>query len=153
MATETGELLYAAGSEATLNNTSSLTVTDGSFTAAAGTNVSSTNTEGRPEAEFVFTGTFSTAPSGAGNTMEIRYRYINIDGTNDEPAMDSEYKGHLAGHFRLDGGSGAATTQYHAADRVFLPRREVEVYLWNNSGQTMTAWKLTMTPKSYYSGA
>ena len=153
MATETGEVLFSAGTAATLNNTTGLTVTDGSHTAAATTNISSTNTEGRPMAEFALTFTSSSAVSAAYKTIDLCYRYINIDGTNDEPALDADFKGHVIASFETDGGSGAATTQYHYIDDVPLPRAEVEVYLWNASGQTITAWKLVMTPKSVYPSA
>jgi len=150
MANTTDESLWSEGTETVINNTSGLTVTDGSYTAAATTNLSSTNLESRPFIDIAGTFTFSAAPAAAGKTVDLYFRYINIDGTNDEPSLDAEFDGHYRGSFRLDAAAGV-TTHYFLLENIAAPKpsRTVEVYCKNESGQTMTAWKLAQTPAAY----
>lgn len=149
MATTTNESLTNAGPAATLNDTTGLTVVDGDYTAAATTTISDATTEKRPLANFYLTVTFASAVAAAGKTLDIYLRYINIDGTNDEPVpgVDSYFQGHYRGGFSL--GDGA--TQYIVAEKIptIEAGEEAEVYLVNNSGQTINACKLVMLPHGF----
>lgn len=131
-----------------LNDTSTLSVVDGAYTAAAATALTATLVENRPQINLALTVTFASAVAAAGKTVDVYYRYINIDGTNDEPVpgTDAYFAGHYRGSFQL----GDDVTQYIKLFGVLAPveGEEVEVYLENNSGQTINAWKLTVLPWS-----
>lgn len=150
MANTTNESLFTEGTEVVINNTTGLSVANGAFTAAATTNLSITNLESRPLMDIAGSFTFSAAPAAAGKTIDLYFRFINIDGTNDEPAIDAEFEGHYRGSFRLDAAAGV-TTHYFLLENVSAPKpsRTVEVYCKNSSGQTMTAFKLAVTPHGY----
>lgn len=154
MANTTNESLFTEGTEVVINNTTGLSVANGAFTAAATTNLSISNLESRPLIDIAGTFTFSAAPGAANKTMGLHFRYINIDGTSDEPAIDAEFEGHYRGQFKLDAAAGV-TTHYFLLENVPAPKpsRTVEVYLKNNSGQTLTAFKLAVTPHGYVPSA
>jgi len=154
MANTTGETIFSEGAETVINDTSTLTVLDGAFTAAATTNLSITNLESRPFLDIAGSFTFAAAPAATNKSMSLHYRFINIDGTSDEPAIDAEFEGHYEGSFQLDAAAGV-TTHYFLLTDVSAPKpsRTVEVYCKNNSGQTLTAFKLAVTPAGYNGAA
>lgn len=149
MATTTHESLTIAGSAVTLNDTSGLTVANDTYTAAATTTLGDTQTERRPLVDFVLTITFAAAVSADFKRVALFSRYLNIDGVNDEPApgVDSYFRGHHLGDFQL----GDDATQYLYLPDVKAPLhgREVELYLRNESGQTINAWKLVAIPHGH----
>lgn len=117
--------------------------------AVAATYNVSTNGGGYPDALFVLSCTFGTAPT-ENTAVVLLARPINIDSTNDsEPPENgaATFKGRYIGAFTLN---NVTTAQYISLVAYDLPA-EAEYYIWNNAtGQTLSAgWTLKITPRTY----
>lgn len=100
-----------------------------------------------PDAEFVLTCAFSTAPT-EGRSINLLARPLNIDGTNDAPVPEAARPTHYVGSFVVD---NTTSTQYLNLQGIVaydLPR-EADYYLHNGADQAVSAgWKLVVTPRN-----
>lgn len=105
-----------------------------------------TNDENAIRASFVLKFQY---PSGTITTggIHLMARLMDVDSTNDEPALTANWNGHYLGSFKT-GPSMSATTDYYgelgpvALDAINASQN-YEFYLLNNCGVTMTAgWTL-----------
>jgi len=101
-----------------------------------------------PDAEFVLKVQFVTVTSIENKVIGLYARPLNIDGTSDAPTPTTTYAEKYIGSFVLQA-SAASTDQYLTVFAEGLPK-EAEYYLYNLSGQTITAgWTLKVTPRTY----
>ena len=141
-----GEAIVVVGTPKTLEangeSTGNNVVTqanDGTYSIVAdGTNF--------PDAKFVFSGTFATAPT-ENSSIGLLARPINIDGTNDSEVPEATRATYFVGAFTLN---NVTTAQYAELIARDVPW-EAEYYIFNNnSNQTLSAgWTLKVTPFSY----
>lgn len=98
---------------------------------------------GYPDAEFVLTATFATAPT-EGTTLALYARPLNVDGTADTEAPETTRPTYPVGVFVVNNVTAAQTMVLRARD---LPL-EADYYLHNNgTGQTISAgWVLKVKP-------
>lgn len=98
-----------------------------------------------PDAEFVLTCAFATAPT-ENSTIALYARELNIDGTADADAPTATYKPRFIGVFVVDNVTTSQVLKLLAYD---VPR-EADYYLFNNAtGQTISAgWALKVTPRT-----
>lgn len=99
-----------------------------------------------PDAEFVFSGTFSVAPT-ENTTVDLYARELNIDGTADAEVPEaSSHKPRYIGSFVLNNVTSAQYVKVLAYD---VPT-EASYYIHNNAtGQTLGAgWTLKVTPRT-----
>lgn len=96
-----------------------------------------------PNAEFVLTCAYGTAPT-ENSTIALYARELNITGTSDADAPSATYKPRYIGVFIVD---NVTTTQYLKLRAYDVPD-EADYYLYNNTtGQTISAgWVLVVTP-------
>lgn len=100
-----------------------------------------------PDAEFVLTCAFGTAPT-EGRSLNLLARLLDIDGTNDAPVPEVARPGHYVGSFIVD---NTTSTQYLHLQGIVsydLPRL-ADYYLHNGTDQTLSAgWKLVVRPRN-----
>ena len=99
-----------------------------------------------PDAKFVFSGAFGTAPT-ENSSITLLARPINISSTNDAEVPETTRGTRFIGAFVLN---NVTTTQYIELIARDVPW-EAEYYIFNNTtGQTLSAgWTLVVTPFSY----
>lgn len=102
-----------------------------------------------PDAEFVLSVTFGTAPT-ENSTIVLLVRPINIDGTADSEVPENgaaTFKGQYVGTFVLN---NVTTTQYIRLVAYDVPPTG-DYFIWNNNtGQTISAgWTLKVRPRTY----
>ena len=106
-----------------------------------------TNSDDAPAAAVTLEGT-SGAAIAAGKYIDLYVRKINtIDTTDDDNAINDEFKHQYLGSFPMD----EDTAQRYTLDIVlpnYKPSSEFEFLINNLSGQTLTVWKLSITPKT-----
>lgn len=109
----------------------------------------STDGNNYPDAEFVLSATWASAPS-AGSAVHLFAQALDIDGTNDAEQNVSYGVGIYIGSFIVN---NVTSTQYMRCVGVDLPKL-ANYYLYNTSGQTISAgWTLKVTPRSYSTAA
>lgn len=98
-----------------------------------------------PDARFVLTGAFATAPT-ENTTLALYARPLNIDGTADTDAPEITRPVQYIGVFVVN---NVTTSQSLVCDAQDVPW-EADYYIHNNgSGQTLSAgWKLLVTPRT-----
>ena len=101
-----------------------------------------------PDAEFVLSVAFATAPT-ENSTIMLLARPINIDGTADAEVPENgaaTFKGVPIGTFVLN---NVTTTQYIRLVAYDVPA-SAEYFIWNNAtGQTISAgWTLKVRPRT-----
>ena len=101
---------------------------------------------GFPDAEFVVTLAFGTAPT-EGTVVGLYARPLDLDGTNDAEVPEAARPTHFIGVFVDNNVTTAQTAYLLARDVPAL----ASYYLHNNAtGQTISAgWTLKATPRSY----
>lgn len=108
----------------------------------------STSSDGAnfPDAEFVLSFAFGTAPTENGSLVLVA-RLLNIDSTNDAEAPEATRTDRFIGSFVVN---NVTTTQYAALFARNVPR-EADYYILNTgTGQTLSAgWTLKVTPMTY----
>jgi len=102
-----------------------------------------------PDAEFVLSITFATAPT-ENSTIVLLVRPVNIDGTSDSEVPENgatTFKGQYVGTFVLN---NVTTTQYARLIAYDVPPTG-DYFIWNNNtGQTISAgWTLKVRPRTY----
>ena len=106
-----------------------------------------TNDDDAPQAMITLEGT-SGAAVVAGKTIDLYVRKINvIDSTDDDIDIDANFKHEYLGSFPMAVGTAQRYTLV-----TYLPNfktsSEFEFRIYNDSGQTLTSWKLSITPKT-----
>lgn len=98
-----------------------------------------------PDAEFVMTATFGTAPT-INTTLDLYAQELDIDGTADAQAPTATYKQRYIGSFVVNAVTTAQTLKRVAYDVPLL----ASYYIMNNAtGQTLSAgWTLKVTPRT-----
>ena len=96
-----------------------------------------------PDARFVLTGTFATAPT-ENTTLALYARPLNIDGTADADAPETTRPTQYIGLFAVNNVTTAQSLVLMAQNVPW----EADYYIHNNgTGQTLGAgWKLLVTP-------
>lgn len=103
-----------------------------------------------PDAEFVISFAFATAPT-EGGTLVLVARTLDIDGTNDAEAPEATRPDRTIGAFVVN---NVTSTQYAALFARNVPR-VADYYLLNTgTGQTLSSgWTLKVTPMTYSAAA
>lgn len=98
---------------------------------------------GYPDARFVLTGTFATAPT-EGAVLSLYARPIDVDGTADAEAPETTRPTVLVGNFVVN---NVTTPQTMMLIALSIPWA-ADYYIHNNgTGQTLSAgWTLRVTP-------
>lgn len=127
-------------------DSSSATVTDGSFSIATDV-VQWTNDDDARRAAVVLFADWSVAPD-TNSAVFLYARLMNISGTNDQDIPTASFPHKQVGRFPI---KDVTTNEYIAID-IDLPNvytsQVYEFYIKNSSGQTIQAgWKLLITPK------
>jgi len=96
-----------------------------------------------PDARFVLTGAFATAPT-ENTTLALYARPLNIDGTADADAPETTRPTQYIGVFVVNNVTTAQSLVLMAQNVPW----EADYYIHNNgTGQTLSAgWKLLVTP-------
>lgn len=102
-----------------------------------------------PDARFVLTCAFGTAPT-EGTSIALYARPLDIDGTNDAEVPEAARPTVFIGTFTVN---NVTTTQYIPLNGMYasdVPKL-ADYYLHNNgTGQSISAgWKLVVTPRTY----
>jgi hypothetical protein len=91
----------------------------------------------------------SAAPS-AGLTVDLYRRGLNVVGTADEPEPDANFKATFVGSFLIDAVDPAATDTPYVLMGIPLLPNEMQFYIQNNLGVTISAnWDLNVIPYTY----
>lgn len=103
------------------------------------------NGGGAPDADFVLSCQFATAPA-AGTTIDLYAQDLDIDGTGDARPPTTSYRERFVGSFVIDNTTAAQYLRLSAYD---VPPKAA-YYLHNNgTGQTMSAGaKLVAVPRT-----
>lgn len=142
MTISTGAALLEYGSQTTVISDTSA-IADGGFN--AGTVTALVQTDYAPLGDAVLNVTMAVAPA-AQAAIHLYRRDMNIDGTNDAPQPDQNFKSIYVGSFLLD---LVTSAQYISLPDIPLTIDQ-EFYIENDSGQTTTGTTtLKITPKSY----
>lgn len=109
-----------------------------------------TNDDDAPEAAFVLATAAGQSAWTAGDTIQLYARPMNIDGANDAPQTDSNFRQIPIGAFVMDAASGAQYVPL-AGGRAFLPNhyssQVYEFYLRNTGSVSLAAgWTIKVTP-------
>ena len=98
-----------------------------------------------PDADFVLTGTFATAPT-EGTVLALYARPLDVDGTADTEAPETTRPTVFIGSFVVN---NVTTTQTMTLRAYDLPTK-ADYYVHNNgTGQTLSAgWTLKVTPRT-----
>lgn len=119
-------------------------IASGAFAQAADASVSETDSLDWPDADFVLSCAFSTAPA-AGRAIAIYAQPLDVDGTEGTPAPSSNVRHHYIGAFAPNNVTTLQTLWLRAYD---LPRRYA-CWLENSAGQPIAAgWSLKIIPRT-----
>lgn len=140
-----GEITKVRGTTKTIVSSGASIANTAMSAASASTYGTAADGASYPDAEFVITVTFGSAPL-VGTTLALFARPMDIDGTADAPAPSTTYLQRHIGSFVVS----AATSQSLVIERQDVPLL-AEYYLLNvDTGQTVqAAWTLKVTPISY----
>lgn len=102
-----------------------------------------------PDAEFVLTCTFGTAPT-EGTSIGLYARPLDVDGTSDTEVPEAARPTMCIGTFTVNNVTSAQTIVLNGLYAVGVPKLAA-YYLHNNAtGQTISSgWVLKVTPRSY----
>lgn len=143
-----GETIEVVGAIKVLAGSSPDSMPNGATVQAKDATYDKMSTDGKsyPDARFVLTCTFSTAPVKNGQ-IALFARELDIDGTLDADVPEFGRPGRFIGNFFVNNTTSAQTLTLTAID---LPLK-ADYYLCNtNTGQSMNAgWKLTVQPRTY----
>lgn len=148
-----GETIVVYGTQKTLQDSSasSLAVANNTIQQAmtAGYAIA-TDGASYPDAEFVLTGTFGTAPTD-GTVLALYAQPLAIDGANNAQAPDTTRPTFFVGTFVVNSVTTQQSMNLLARD---LPAN-ANYYIHNNgTGQQLNAgWTLKVTPRSYKAAA
>jgi hypothetical protein len=148
MAISTDSVIEFYGTQDSLANTTSA-VNNGAFSDGTNDLSSWTNDDDAPMAAFVFTGTYSVAPT-ANTTVDLYAALQNITSTNDQQAPDANFQHTYIGSFPLNDNTSAQYIAIRAALPNTATSQVYNFYIYNDAGQQLGAsWDLQVTPISY----
>lgn len=101
-----------------------------------------------PDAEFVLTGTFSTAPT-EGATFALYAQPLAIDGTANSQTPEVTRATVFIGTFTVDNVTTSQSMPLNGIYAMDVPRK-ANYFVYNNgAGQMLpSGWKLTVTPRT-----
>lgn len=140
------EMIVVNGTQKTLVSSGASLANNAMSGASASTYNRAVDGSDFPDASFVLSVAFGTAPT-VNTTLDLYARELDIDGTDDAPVPTTTYKRRYIGSFVL---INQTATQYLKILAFDVPKL-AEYYLHNNAtGQTISAgWMLKITPRSY----
>ena len=156
MAIGTNDAVFKYGTQDEVTVASpSLVDGDGGISAAADINTW-TNDDDSPMASFVVNATYAAVPDSG--TLDLYCTLVDIQGTNDEPTMDTAYTGHYLGSATPD---GVTSSQYLTIGPVGLPAvgssQVYQFHIVNNQGDAAhdisAGWSMWVTPITYGPGS
>lgn len=151
MAIGSNSAVYFFGTADNLSTTATTTTLATDTISAASDLDEWTNDDDSPLVAFLLeVDDWSAAPT-AGETVDLYVSLVSVNGTNDEPVVDTSYNGHYVGSFVVDAADAA---QYLVIGPVGLPTlatsQEYQFYVHNNTSVTMgttnNEWRLKVTP-------
>lgn len=149
-----GETIVVYGSAKTLE-ASGASIANNALAQAddASYDAGGTDGNGFPDAEFVLTCAFGTAPT-EGTSIALYARPLNIDSTNDAEAPETTRPTVFIGSFTVN---NVTSTQYIVLNGIYAQGvpKIADYYLHNNgTGQTLSSgWKLVVIPRSFKAAA
>lgn len=143
----TGDPKVATGTVKTLEANGG-SITNGAVVQADDANYDlAADAAGWPDAEFVLTGTFGTAPT-EGRCVNLYARPLDIDGTADAEAPEAARPTVFIGSFIVNNVTASQTMPLQGLIARDLPRL-ASYYLHNDAGQTLSAgWVLKAVPRN-----
>lgn len=144
-----GEIQVVYGTSKTLEANGASIANNNKGVADDATYSVATDGGGYPDAEFVASFAFGTAPT-ENTTLVLLAQPLDVDGTGDaEPPEDgaATFKGLFVGSFVVNNVASAQFARLVAFDLPPL----ASYYLWNNAtGQTVSSgWSLKIRPRTY----
>ena len=150
MAIGTDDAIRKYGTEDTVTAGGGTSAVSSAAYSASGDAAAWTNDDDSDQASAVLKFQY---PSGTITTggVQLLCRLLNIDSTNDEPALTANWTGHYLASFRTGTGMSATTDYYIQSGPFLLPSKqtsqEYEFYVLNSCNVTMTAgWTIKITP-------
>ena len=146
MTIATGAAVEFFGTQDTLG-TSSAAVSDAAFS-IAGDLSTFTNDDDALTASVTLLSSFAVAPT-ANSAVNLFYRLLNVQSTNDDSVPDANFQHSFAGSFPLNDATGAQYATIEISLKNGYTSQQYEFYIQNESGQTISAgWDLYVTPKA-----
>lgn len=150
MAISTNDAIRKYGTQDTVSAGGGTSAVSSGAYSASGDAATWTNDDDSDQASAVLTFQY---PSGTITTggVQLLCRLLNINGTTDEPALTTNWRGHFLANF-VTGTGMSATTDYALESGPFIlpsakSSQEYEFYVLNSCGVTMSAgWTLKITP-------
>lgn len=156
MAINTDGTIEEFGTRDALDDTTTSAVSDANMS-VQGDVTEWTNTDDAAEIQLVLM--FQHPAGSISGSINVHVRPIEVDGTNDTPIPTTADQLGYAGSFQLDASQATATDTFYTAKIPLTPfstksQQKYEFYLFNDSGQTMSAgWDLDGVPKAYNGAA
>lgn len=153
MAITTDDVILKFGTQDEITTGTPGTISDNSFSVAGDVDSTWANDDDAPFGAAVLKCQFDTTMPTEG-FIGLYARLLNIQGTNDENAVDSNFLGHPVGAFEIDFGVANDVDFYTAIPLFRMPMvksgQEIEWYIKNEeTGQTIgSSWQLWITPIS-----
>lgn len=150
MAIGTNDVIVKTGTQKTLEANGASCANNAIVTADDATYGIVADGNSAPDAEFVLSVTFATAPT-ENSTIDLYAQELNFDGTNDAQAVETTYKPRYICSFIVN---NVTTLQYLNARAQRVPREATYVLHNNGTGQTFSAgWTLKVLPVTVGPGA
>lgn len=141
-----GEVIRVFGTQKTLEASGSSIASAAIGQANDATYSTSADGANYPDAEFVVSFAFGTAPTENG-TLALIAQTLDIDGTSDAEVPEATRADRYIGSFLVN---NVTTTQFAALFARNVPRVASYYLLNTGTGQTVSAgWTLKVTPMAY----
>lgn len=142
-----GDPVVATGTVKTLEANGGSITSGAVVQADDATYVLATDAANWPDAEFVLTATFGTAPV-EGRTLNLMARPMALDGALNAEVPEAGRPTYYVGSFSVNNVIAAQTMQLQGGVVYDLPRN-AQYYLHNGADQTVAAgWVLKVTPRN-----
>lgn len=142
-----GDPIVAVGATKTLE-ANGASITSGAVVQADdAAYVLATDAAGWPDAEYVLTATFGTAPT-EGRTLNLMARPMALDGAANAEVPEAGRPTWYVGSFVANNVTSAQTMQLQGGVAYDLPRN-AQYFIHNGTDQTVSAgWVLKVTPRN-----
>lgn len=149
-----GEMIVVRGTPKTLEANGASIANNALAQADDATYSVATDGGGFPDAEFVLTGSFATAPT-EGTVISLYAHPLDVDGTADTEAPEATRPTRFIGNFRVNNVTTSQTMVLDGAGFAQDVPALASYYPHNNgTGQTLSAgWTLKVTPRTYMPAA
>ncbi|KKM27705.1 hypothetical protein LCGC14_1572090 [marine sediment metagenome] len=154
MAIGTDAGIWFFGTQDVVDDTSTSTISSGSFSVAADAKLDWTNDDNAPYGSAVLECQFDTTMPTVGS-IGLYAKLLNIQSTNDEGDTDGSYAPHFVGTFQIDFGVANDTNFFTVIDLFEMPQAgAAQAIVWfiknEGTGQTIGVdWNLWITPKAF----